>query len=554
MTGVRASFLKSPFLFVFLAGLYPVTFKAANNWFLLQDAGGGQIAFLFVVPPLLSLATAFVVYGLALPVRLAVGKLFPRAPMLQDRELLRNVLCLTLACAWMIFLLDVALKNAVLQLTGHDFRYRDLFIISCVTVVPSLVVYARKVGVRYLNFVLMALILLSLGGLSFNLLQKRQAAHGDVVPAEARAMAESVRFKVRPNVYLILLDAYTNDAALKNIFRMDNTPFRTSLQERGFRIYDNAYSNYAGTLPSMQSLFTMQHHYYKQSAGMFDSLVARRIIGANDYNPVLDVFKRNGYAVRYIHDSTYECPHPGAAIDSFTSYKTSPLLYILCSELSALRTKLKAVLIRGKNTPGGPANQARRLKDIDTTLQSKGPYFLYLHTYKPGHAPLFPYARLGFFEEEYPRKVRGTNAAAQAMLDLILAKDPGALVVVMGDHGPFRYGDLWTRVRGGEESVSGVPLASISQDLFGIMLAVRYPPGYDKRFDSDVISPVNLFRYLFAGLSGTDEILGDRKPDESYAAAKGLLLVGAEGGKPLPRWTPFTNVSATSKPGVAPRK
>jgi hypothetical protein len=166
---------------------------------------------------------------------------------------------------------------------------------------------------------------------------------------------------------------------------------------------------------------------------------------------------------------------------------------------------------------------------------------MYIHTFKPGHAPNFSFNSLSYFEREYPLKIHKANTVAIDMLDLIIKKDPGAFIIIMGDHGPFRYGDLWTRTRGAEDKLNGVAKVDLGTDLFGILLAVHYPVGYNKRFDTDVITPVNLFRYVFSELSGNDTVLSDKVRDESYASIpKSHLFVAAVDGRPLQKWTIFS--------------
>lgn len=547
LTNGFASILRSPFLFVFLAGLYPVAFKSSKNWFLLRDALPTQIVALFVMPPMLALGTAICLYGFFVLLRAVLVKSGLKTRFFHHAEGIKIILCMVTACTYMIFYLDIAVKNALLLVTGFDFRYRVIYLVTFVTLVPLLVLYARRVGTKYMNIVLIALISFSFAELCFNLLTKPVDLQEAVGMPSARAKVASIHFKTKPNVYLVVLDSYANDAALKKIFRTDNTAFRHGLLDRGFRIYDNAYSNYVGTLQSMQSVFSMQHHYYKNTAGFFDSLVARSIISANAYNPVLDVFKRNGYSVRYIHDSQYLCPNPGNSINSFTFYRPSPPMDHFFPQIFEQWLKVEAYLPKDiSSLPGHTSESQKRLKDIDAALaHSSKPFFMYIHTFKPFHARFFPFTMLEYFEREYPLKVHIANVEAINIIDLIVARDPSAFIIVMGDHGPFRYGNLWMKSRGEEDQLNGVSKADLGMDLLGILLAVRFPNGYDKRFDTAVITPVNLFRYVFAELSKNDDVLNDKVRDESYVAvSESHLFVAAVDGRPLQRWAVFSNMTA----------
>ena len=48
----------------------------------------------------------------------------------------------------------------------------------------------------------------------------------------------------KPDVYFILLDQYTGNMALKEVFNFDNVAFETQLGQRGFHLAKRSSSNY----------------------------------------------------------------------------------------------------------------------------------------------------------------------------------------------------------------------------------------------------------------------------------------------------------------------
>ena len=54
-----------------------------------------------------------------------------------------------------------------------------------------------------------------------------------------------------PNIYYIILDGYSNNESLKNNFNFDNSKFLKYLENSGFIINKNSFSNYEGTVFSM---------------------------------------------------------------------------------------------------------------------------------------------------------------------------------------------------------------------------------------------------------------------------------------------------------------
>ena len=63
----------------------------------------------------------------------------------------------------------------------------------------------------------------------------------------------------KPDVYFLLLDAYSGDATLKNDFGYDNSEFYKQLEKRGFFVQRDSFSNYPNTELSMPSIMNMQY-------------------------------------------------------------------------------------------------------------------------------------------------------------------------------------------------------------------------------------------------------------------------------------------------------
>lgn len=62
-----------------------------------------------------------------------------------------------------------------------------------------------------------------------------------------------------PDVYLIILDAYTRQDVLLSTYKYDNQPFLDQLRSRGFYIADCSMSNYQHTLLSLSSMLNMDY-------------------------------------------------------------------------------------------------------------------------------------------------------------------------------------------------------------------------------------------------------------------------------------------------------
>lgn len=63
----------------------------------------------------------------------------------------------------------------------------------------------------------------------------------------------------KPNIYHIILDAYTGQKGLQNLSDYDNSAFMKQLENLGFTLSNNVYSNYNYTAASMPSFFNMAY-------------------------------------------------------------------------------------------------------------------------------------------------------------------------------------------------------------------------------------------------------------------------------------------------------
>jgi len=113
-----------------------------------------------------------------------------------------------------------------------------------------------------------------------------------------------ISFKKTPNVYYIQPDGYVNFKELKaGFYNYDNSVFESYLDKTGFISYPNFRTNYSSTLSSNSSIFMMKHHYYNNRISDFELYNARDMIISK--NPVLDIFKNNGYKTYYISETDY---------------------------------------------------------------------------------------------------------------------------------------------------------------------------------------------------------------------------------------------------------
>lgn len=102
------------------------------------------------------------------------------------------------------------------------------------------------------------------------------------------------RLTEKPSIYLLLLDGYPRNDALKNLFKYDNSTFLQQLEKHGFIVDTQSRSNYDLTLFSVASMLTMDYLPLNGIPENEDhSLAANRINEA----PLWKFLKNEGYGI-----------------------------------------------------------------------------------------------------------------------------------------------------------------------------------------------------------------------------------------------------------------
>ena len=177
---------------------------------------------------------------------------------------------------------------------------------------------------------------------------------------------EQAVFTKKPNVYFIEPDGYVNFSEIdKGFYQIDNEEFKSFLQNSGFTLYDDFRSNYNSTIESNMATFAMKHHYYNSGFNFSEAINGREIIVGS--NPVLEIFKKNGYKTHFIAEWPYliaNQPELGYEYSNFTNKDVSLI--------GTGYTKEKEVF-----TP-----LAEQIDD-----DPGRPKFFFVQIFKPGHVP-----------------------------------------------------------------------------------------------------------------------------------------------------------------------
>jgi len=351
-----------------------------------------------------------------------------------------------------------------------------------------------------------------------------QSGQGNGQGEEGAANHQHVAFAATPNIYFILADAYGSLAYMRE-HHIDVSELTGFLSETGFRLYDDTYSNYQPTTSALPAMLDMAHHYYGLTGHHVEfsevDRASRRVIGGD--NRVSDILRENGYSIQYIHNGTYLLLQGCSADVCFPEIDGLAGARIILSHI------FKKDLLADEDKAWETKTLEEMSAQVSTLLDDPGnePRFQYIHAFKPGHPPNAKGRCDESFElERYADRVRAAGRFLSGQIGRIIERDPAAVIVLAGDHGPF--------LSNGCASNAYIDTAADYRDRAGALMAIRWPQGYDGRYDERISSGVNLFRYVLAALAETPSQLLERAvPDDVFVRGGRKVFKVLENGRPL---------------------
>lgn len=297
-------------------------------------------------------------------------------------------------------------------------------------------------------------------------------------------------FKKKPNIYVIQPDGYVGFSEMgKANYNYDNSEFSSFLELSGFTLYPNYRSNYPSTLSSNSAMFGMKHHYYNYKTSKSELLFARKVIVGE--NPVLSIFKNNGYRTSLILENAYLLVNrPNLAYDYCNiNFDEMSIMGNGFDIKKDVKKDLEIAIKRNRNAPN----------------------FYFIEKISPGHIATYKSSSKGKEEERlvYLEKIKEANKWLQEMINLISDQDPNGLIVIASDHGGYVGFDYAAQAYKKPENKEDV------YSMFSSLLAIKWP---DNQFDydKDVLTSVNLFKVVFSNLSEEKKLLELFEADNSY--------------------------------------
>jgi hypothetical protein len=397
--------------------------------------------------------------------------------------------------------------------------YRTKIIISAFLIICLLLLFGKQ---KIVNIFLIVFIVLSIGKF---FITHAIDAHESYIDDNYR----EVLFKKTPNIYLFWFESFHDFATLRNVYGVNTKTIEDFFIKNNFIVYEKTYSQGPATLISMTTTYAMRNDLRKFFKPNMDvAMFLREIIAGNRFNRVLRVFKSNGYRTVSVFRTKYYFLQKGELLDEsdidMPVYYPGNLnpLYELNNSIAKRVKKYVLPHFSGKYSGDLEERVAQVLK---YSLEQGKPFFF---SFKggAGHSPSYNYTWKNRDEWVHSRRYKQLMARGIAeafkIIDNIIAADPASVIILLGDHGALRLRGIWA-----EDGISdfasmenflianGLTVEDLASDIFGITMAVRMPEGAVDISQGHVMSPMNLFRFIFAELSEDKTLLEEMPPAES---------------------------------------
>jgi len=336
----------------------------------------------------------------------------------------------------------------------------------------------------------------------------------------------------KPDIYVIILDAYGREDFLRSVFSFDNREFVDYLTSRGFYIAEKSQTNFPQTQLSLSTLLNTRYPN-EWTKGLEKTNHRGPLTESINHSRVRKALQDIGYQTINIPNSTLI----GDLEDSdvlFSPYKTRVnefeglVLSTTPLDIFAQRWNL------GLNVPGYGTQRRTteyQLNALKLVPNYPGPKFVFVHILAP-HPPFifnsegnpvqpdavytlgdgagFPGTRTEY-EQGYREQITYLNRQMKDVVDAILENsEKPPIIIIQGDHGPGSRFDMLSLDR-----------VDCLWERFSILNAY-YFPGQKYVGLYPTISPVNSFRVIFNTFFGTDLPL---LQDKSYYASYGTPYV-----------------------------
>ncbi len=407
-----------------------------------------------------------------------------------------------------------------------DLHFQSKEIVTLVILAASLALLAmvlRRIGesavrsiVTLLNYFAIVLAVMSLGSILQKSWRESSLKFPPVPVAGEVHFSESTP---RPDIYYIILDGFAGENVLRKIYGLEPV-LADQLRSSGFYIAREARSNYFRTNYSLVSSLNMSYLHpplVPESIPRMGFSYLRERLQHNAVRQILEgagyttVGFETGYRTTEWRDASRYAglTEWNRVIATSASYVQLPFIREVISrrlhEMHRERTEqIFPRLLEEARTPGPKFVFAHVMAPHPPfVFEEDGSLYLSNKVFTLGDGD--DYGGAADYRARYRAQAAYISKRVAAFAEELLSRDPGAYVVIQGDHGPGLQFDR-----------SSLEATDV-EERFSILNAVFFP-GHDYTGMYPAISPVNTFRVILNRLTGANLPL---LPDQSFFAEAG---------------------------------
>ena len=322
-----------------------------------------------------------------------------------------------------------------------------------------------------------------------------------------------------PNIYLLIYDAYvTNETMLQ--YGIDNSSQEKYLETLGFRLYPHTYSVGAASIHTMSRVLNASTEYYdSQRKGVSGDGITQNLLKSFGYE-TYGIFNSDFFFQGI--GSSYNFSFPKASFPPYKLLSKAIFMGEFRFDFEFEKTSYEQIM----------EYKLSVFKDIP-----KKPRFVYMHFNSPSHSQNSG-ACLPNEAELFRERLFLANNVMKQDIEVITQKDPHAIIIVAGDHGPYLTKNC--TVTNGQYDISEISRLDI-QDRFGTFLAIKWPDEDFLKYD-DITILQDLFPAIFAYIFKDHTILeakitaktfDEDDPVSGASVKNGIIYGGINDGEPL---------------------
>ncbi len=311
-----------------------------------------------------------------------------------------------------------------------------------------------------------------------------------------------------PDIYVIVVDGFGGKECLDKVYGYDDEPFYSFLEQQGFQVARNSFSNYSRTIHSMSSIMNMDYHdkvLSEETMKKHGTPLERDVETKIHDSVVSDFLREKGYRRIIVTEAANEMEQLRPDTEKTFNFEKSPEFLVILWRSTLLTTF-------NDNFVDRDAYRRQTLAIFSalkqtSTLTEIAPKYVHAHVICP-HSP-FVFKEDGTLPEFYNEKFLSEKEEADLYLQqhiftekqlrdiiptLIGNSKTDPVIVLLSDHST-----RWLRGFTGITDFQREPVLDTYQNLVAIRLPGQGHTPLPAHFHN-----VNLFRYVLNELFDTD--------------------------------------------------